>query len=216
MRTFKILKITVELLLLYLHEIYAVPHEDKVSWRRLLEEGINQSVFVDTLEHLRKDSKEQERFYVDAILDIFSDEDQRYKVKDRLVVKSFEKYVELNKRANIDARIPRKIFFESDDGNYYCFRGDDLIEYLTAQYGTGYRVSKKAVSRQLAYHGLLQPQTGTGDLSYPITQGGKQRFYHLRQNIVEQLLAEQREKNLRLGFDGNDNGDDQKWIVQKR
>lgn len=214
MRTLKILKITIELLLLHLREVYAIPQEDERFWRRLLEEGVNQSVFYDTLEYLRKDSKMQERFYVDAVLDIFSDEDQRYKAKDRLVAKSFKKYVELNKQASINAQIPRKIFFESDDGDYYCFRGDDLIEYLTAQHNSDYRVSKKALSAQLDYHGLLQRQGG--ELSYPVAESGKRRFYHLRRNVVERLLAERREKFLWLGFDGNDNNDDQKWTIARR
>ena len=204
MRSFKILKITIELFFLYLREAYAIPQEDEISWRRLLEEGINQATFSDTLEHLRKDSKAQERFYVDAVLDIFENEELLDK-NNRLVAKSYRKYAELNRKADTYGRIQRKIFFESDDGDYYCYRGDDLIEYLTAQHDNDFRVSKKAVSAQLDYHGLLQRQGG--ELSYPIAESGKRRFYHLRRNVVEQLLAERRERNLWLGFDGEGNDD---------
>ena len=208
MRTFKILKITIELFLLFLREVYAIPQEDEISWRRLLEDGINQATFSDTLEHLRKDSKAQERFYVDAVLDIFENEELLGK-DSRLVAKSYRKYLGLNQKADTYGRIQRKIFFESDDGDYYCYRGDDLIEYLTAQHDNDFRVSKRAVSAQLDYHGLLQRQGG--ELSYPIAESGKRRFYHLRRNVVEQLLAERRERNLWLGFDGegNDNNDGQ-------
>lgn len=204
MRSFKILKITVELFFLHLREVYAIPQENEKAWRRLLEDGINQATFSDTLEHLRKDSKAQERFYVDAVLDVFENEELLDK-DSRLVAKSYRKYVELNRKADTYGRIQRKIFFESDDGDYYCFRGDDLIEYLTAQHDSDYRVSKRAVSAQLDYHGLLQRQGG--ELSYPIAESGKRRFYHLRRNVVEQLLAERRERNLWLGFDGEGNDD---------
>lgn len=212
-RTFKILKIAVELFLLHLREVYAIPQEDEKSWRRLLTEGINQAVFSDTLEHLRKDSKAQERYYVDAVLDIFMYEPNRSK-DERLVAKSYKKYVELNKQSDTYGRIQHKVFFESADGDYYCYRGDDLIEYLAAQHDYDYRVSKKGVSKQLAYHGLLQQQAG--DLSFPIVEGGKQRFYHLRRNVVEQLLAERREKILRLGAEGDGNNDNQSWIIARR
>lgn len=202
MRTHKILKIAMALFLMDLREVYVIPPEDEKSWRRLLEEGLNQAVFSDTLTHLRKDCEKQERFYVDAVLDIFDDEELRSK-ENRLVAKSYKKYVELNKRADTFARIPHKIFFESADGDYCCFRGDDLIEYLAAQHDNDFRVSKKAVSAQLDYHGLLQRQGG--ELSYPIAESGKRRFYHLRRNVVEQLLAERREKILWLGYDGDNN-----------
>ena len=206
MRTFKILKITVELFLLHLREVYAIPQEDEKSWRRLLTEGINQAVLSDTLEHLRKDSKAQERYYVDTVLDIFMYEPNRSK-DERLVAKSYKKYVELNKQSDTYGRIQHKVFFESADGDYYCYRGDDLIEYLAAQHDYDYRVSKKGVSKQLAYHGLLQQQAG--DLSFPIVEGGNHRFYHLRRNVVEQLLADRQEKNLRLGAEGDGNNDNQ-------
>lgn len=203
-RTFETLKVTLELFLLHLREVYAIPQEVEQSWRRLLDEGVNQAVFSDTLEHLRKDSAMQERFYVDAVLDIFSYEEQRYTKKEKLVAKSFEKYEELNKRAKIDARIPHKIFFEA--GDYYCFRGDDLVEYLVQQ-GTSYKVSKPAISKQLDFHGLLQRQGG--ELSYPISEDGKNRYYHLRINVVERMLNERREKYLtELDADY--------WIIGKR
>lgn len=218
MRTFKILKITVALLLLHLREVYSLPKEDEISWQRMLDDGINQSVFVDTLKHLCKESKENERIYVDAVLDIFDDERQLHGAKNRLVAASFEKYVELNKRASIDARIPRKIFFESADGEYYCYRGDDLIEYLAAKDDNQYIISKKAVSEQLDYHGLLQRKWG--DLSYPIAKSKQNdRYYHLRKKTVEQLQKERRDEFLAkvdkmvIGGGGND---DQDWIIPRQ
>lgn len=203
-RTFKILKIVVELFLLHLCEVYAIPQEDEQTWGRLLEEGINQAVFSDTLDHLRKDSTIQERHYVEAVLSIFEYEALLRK-DERLVAKSYKSYTELNKRADTYGRIRHKIFFESANGDYFCFSGDDLIEYLAAQHDYDYRVSKKGVSKQLAYHGLLQQQAG--ELSFPIAEGGKQRFYHLRRNVVEQLLAERRERYLLLGLDENGKDD---------
>ena len=206
-RTFETLKVTLEIFLLHLREVYAIPQEDEVSWRRLLEEGINQAVFSDTLEHLRKDSPEQERFYVDAVLDIFDDERQRYKAKQRLVAKSFEKYKDFNRRAKEDARIPKKIFFQS--GDYYCFRGDDLVEYLTAQRDNEYKVNKKSVSAQLDFHGLLQRQAG--ELSYPVAEDGKTRYYHLRVNVVQRMLTERQEEFLAALSD-----EDAAWVVARR
>lgn len=206
-RTFETLKVTLEIFLLHLREVYAIPQEDEVSWRRLLEEGINQAVFSDTLEHLRKDSPEQERFYVDAVLDIFDDEKQRYRRKEKLVAKSFKKYKDLNKQAKEDARIPKKIFFQ--DGDYYCFRGDDLVEYLTAQRDNAYKIAKKAVSAQLDFHGLLQRQAG--ELSYPVAEDGKTRYYHLRVNVVQRMLTERQEEFLAALSDG-----DRDWIVARR
>lgn len=204
-RTFETLKVTLELFLLHLREVYAIPQEVEQSWRRLLDEGINQAAFSDTLEHLRKDSPEQERFYVDAVLDIFDGENQRYKAKEKLVAKSFEKYKDLNKRAKIDARIPKKIFFQS--GDYYCYRGDDLVEYLSAQRDNEYKISKKAVSTQLDYHGLLQRQAG--ELSYPIAEDGKARYYHLRADVVERMLRERREEFM-------SELDEAIWIIERR
>ena len=217
MQTFKILKITVALLLLHLREVYSLPKEDEISWQRMLDDGINQSVFVDTLKHLCKESKENERIYVDAVLDIFDDERQRHGAKNRLVAASFEKYIELNKRASIDARVPRKIFFESADGEYYCYRGDDLIEYLAAK-DDQYIISKKAVSEQLDYHGLLQRKWG--DLSYPIAKSKQNdRYYHLRKITVEQLQKERRDEFLakvdKMVIGGSDN-DDQDWIIPRQ
>ena len=206
-RTFETLKVALELFLLHLREVYAIPQEVEQSWRRLLDEGINQAVFSDTLEHLRKDSAMQERFYVDAVLDIFSYEEQRYTKKEKLVAKSFEKYKELNKRAKIDARIPKKIFFQS--GDYYCYRGDDLVEYLSAQRDNEYKISKKAVSAQLDYHGLLQRQAG--ELSYPIAEDGKTRYYHLRMNVVERMLKEQQE-----AFWADLDNEETRWIIPRR
>ena len=78
MRTFTILRITLELFLLHLREVYTCPQEDEVFWRRLLEEGLNQAVFSDTLEQLRREGTKQERFYLDAILNIFDGELQAY------------------------------------------------------------------------------------------------------------------------------------------
>lgn len=192
MRSFKILKIAVELLLLHLREVYAIPKEDESSWRRLLEEGINQAVFSDTLEPLRKENKEQGRFYVEALLRIFVMEKQLNK-KERLVAKSYQEYMEMNRRAKTSGYIQRKIFFISGCGHYYSFRGDDLIKYLDAHFDNQYRISKQAVSRQLDYHGLLQRKGG--ELSYPIAQAnGKTRFYHLRKDVVDQMLKESHDK----------------------
>lgn len=217
MRTFKILKITLELLLLHLREVFAIPQDDELSWRRLLAEGINQAVFADTLKHLRKESTEQERFYVDAVLDIFDDERQRYKAKDRLVASSFEEYVTLNKQAKIDGRIPKKIFFLSSDEFYYRFRGDDLVQYLIDQYGSECKASKKAFSSQLNYFGLLQPCGG--ELSYPAVEDSDHHYYALRRNVVEVMQKERSDELLakaeELAFGGGDN-DDQKWIIPRR
>ena len=206
-RTFETLTVTLEVFLLHLREVYAIPQEDEVSWRRLLEEGINQATFSDTLEHLRKDSPEQERFYVDAVLDIFDDEKQRYKRKEKLVAKSFKKYKDLNRRAKEDARIPKKVFFES--GDYYCFRGDDLVEYLTAQRDNAYKITKRAVSAQLDFHGLLQRQAG--ELSYPVAEDGKTHYYHLRINVVQHMLAE-RQAEFWAGL----SDEDRKWLVPRQ
>ncbi|MEY8233221.1 hypothetical protein AALA82_16580 [Oscillospiraceae bacterium 50-16] len=206
-RTFEILKVTLEVFLLHLHEVYAIPQEVEQSWRRLLEEGINQAAFSDTLKHLRKDSPEQERFYVDAVLDIFWNEDQRSGKYERLVAKSFSKYKELNKLAKENARIPHKIFFRHDD-DFYCFRGDDLVRYLMEQ-NASYRVSKSAISAQLDFHGLLQRQGG--ELSYPISEDGKKRYYHLRVNAVERMLKERRE-----AFWADMDDEDKLWVIPRR
>lgn len=217
MRTFKILKITIELLLLYLREVYAIPQEDEKSWRRLLEEGVNQAVFADTLTQLRKDSAEQDRFFVDAVLDIFDGEKQRYNAKERLVAKSFKKYKDLNKEASIDQRIPKKIFFLSSDEFYYRFKGDDLVEYLIEQYGSQCKPSKKAFSAQLDKYGLLQPYGG--ELSYPAIEDSDHHYYNLRRNVVEDMQKERHDEliaqvdKLAFGYGGND---DQKWIIPRR
>ena len=195
-RTYKILKITQELLMLHLQEVYSIPPEEIRSWRRLLEEGINQAAFYDTLEHLRKDSKEQERFYVDAVLDIFDSEDLLRDKEIKCVAKSYKQYVAQNKLAKTDSRITRKVFFISSDGYYYCYRGDDLIALLTGLYDNQYKFTKKAVSAQLYYHGLLQPRGG--ELSYPISELSyyssrdkkKTRYYHLRVDVVNALRSE--------------------------
>ena len=192
MRTFKVLKITLELLLLHLREVFAIPQDDELSWRRLLEEGINQAVFSDTLEHLRREGTEQERFYLNAILNIFDAERQTTKAKDRLVAESYEKYVELNKRASIDGRIPKKIFFLSSDGYYYRFRGDDLVKYLIDQYGSECKASKKAFSAQLDKFGLLQRYGG--ELSYRPIEDIDHRYYALRRNVVKDMQRERLEE----------------------
>ena len=189
-RTFETLTVTLELFLLHLQETYHIPQENVKSWRRLLDEGIHQAAFSDTLKHLRKDSPEQERFYVDAVIDIFEDEQQRYEAKEQLVAKSFKKYKAFNRRATEDCRISKKIFFQS--GDCYCFRGDDLVEYLVAKRDDMYKISKKAISAQLDFHGLLQRQAG--ELSYPVADGGKVRYYHLRASVVRRILEERREK----------------------
>lgn len=189
-RTFETLAVTLELFLLHLRNVYHIPHEDEKSWRRLLEEGIHQAVFSDTLKHLRKDSPEQERFYVDAVLDIFEGEDQRCEPKERLVAKSFKRYKDFNRRAKDDGRISKKIFFQS--GDCYCFRGDDLVEYLVENRNDAYKISKKALSAQLDFHGLLQRQAG--ELSYPVADGGKVRYYHIRANVVRRMLEEKYKK----------------------
>lgn len=213
MRTHKILKITVELFLLHLRETYSIPQEDDVLWRRLLEEGVNQAVFADTLKHLRKESTEQERFYVDAVLDIFDAEKQRYNAKERQVAKSFKKYIDLNKEASIDKRVPKKIFFLSSDGYYYRFRGDDFVEYLTEQYDGQCKPSKKAISAQLDKYGLLQPYGG--ELSYPVVEDSDHRYYNLRRNVVEDMQRERLNEFLAKVDSGGDN-DDQKWIIPRR
>lgn len=217
MRTFKILKITIELFLLHLREVYAIPQENEKSWRRLLEEGVNQAVFADTLTQLRKDSAEQDRFFVDAVLDIFDGEKQRYNAKERLVAKSFKKYKDLNKEASIDQRIPKKIFFLSSDEFYYRFKGDDLVEYLIEQYGSQCKPSKKAFSAQLGKYGLLQPYGG--ELSYPVIEDSDHHYYNLRRNVVEDMQKERHDEliaqvdKLAFGYSGND---DQDWIIPRQ
>lgn len=217
MRTFKILKITVELFLLHLREVYAIPQEDEKSWRRLLEEGVNQAVFADTLEHLRREGTEQDRFYLDAILNIFDGEKQAYKAKDQLVAKSYKKYVELNKCAKIDWQITKKIFFLSSDGCYYRFRGDDFVEYLKQEYGSQCKPSKKAFSAQLGKYGLLQPYGG--ELSYPVIEDSDHHYYNLRRNVVEDMQKERHDEliaqvdKLAFGYSGND---DQDWIIPRQ
>lgn len=216
-RTFTILKITLELLLLHLREVYAIPQEDEKSWRRLLEEGVNQAVFADTLEHLRREGTEQDRFYLDAILNIFDGEKQAYKAKDQLVAKSYKKYVELNKCAKIDWQITKKIFFLSSDGCYYRFRGDDFVEYLKQEYGSQCKPSKKAFSAQLGKYGLLQPYGG--ELSYPAIEDSDHHYYNLRRNVVEDMQKERHDEliaqvdKLAFGYGGND---DQDWIIPRQ
>ena len=189
MRTYETLLVTLEIFLLYLSDSFSLPREDWQSWERLLREGINQSVFVDTLPRLRKENSEQGRAYVDAILDIFSSEDQ-YRKEVKLVAKSYERFQQWNRQCG-QFYYGRKLFFRN--GNYYCCRGDDLVEYLSDFWNEkiSYSISKKAVSAQLDYHGLLQKRGG--ELSYPVAGGGKTRYYHLRADVLEQLLKERRD-----------------------
>lgn len=219
MRTFAILKIALELFLLHLREIYAVPQEDETSWRRLLEEGVNQAVFTDTLNQLRRENTEQERFFVDAVLDIFDEDEQQYKAKDKRVAASYEKYVEFNRQARIDGRIPRKLFFLSSDKAFYRFRGDDLVAYLTEKHGGQCRASKKAISAQLNNYGLLRP-SGI-ELSYPVVEDSEHHYYSLRLDMVEEM-RENRRKELHAAVDralvdgGDIDYDMSRFVVKRR
>lgn len=216
-RTFTILKITLELLLLHLCKVYSIPPKDEKSWRQLLEEGINQAVFSDTLEHLRKDSKTQDRTFVEAVLDIFDDEQQWHRAKDRLVAASYNQYVRLNKEARIDERVVRKIFFLSDDEKYYRFRGNDLLQYLTNQSDIHLNISKKAISAQLDHFGLLHPYGG--ELSYPVAEDSDHHYYSLRRSVVEELQKERQEEffsKVSASALDIDAGDVQRLLVRRR
>ena len=179
-RTYKILKITSEILLSFIREEYSLPDEQLKRIQKSIDQAINESVY-NTLNCLRKIDEETGTYYIDELLNLF------FRNYNDYVADDYEEYKQSRKKNSTQKR---KILFKQDD--YFCISGDDLCKYYEEDCEAEFKITKQAISNQLLSHGLLKIRKG--ERSFPVTTGNgsesKHRYYHIYQCEILNHLNE--------------------------
>lgn len=176
-RTYTTLQLATELYLLFLKDEYRIPDPSINKLRTQIISSVDNCIAA-TLEAVRKNDSAKGRHYVDVILNYF-------KLPGDSIVNSYTEYKKIRKQKN--RQVTKGIFFR--EGDCYCIAGDDLVALFSIQNDFPYTITKKSISAQFKYHGLLKIKDGSD--SYPLRgNSGKKRYYHLYVNAIIDLLQE--------------------------
>lgn len=174
-RTYEILQIAIELYLKFLKEALSFPDPMINRIRGQLMTSVNNCIIV-TLEATKKLGSAEGTCYVKPILECFY-------LSKKYVADSYQKYQTVRRS---DRNTKNPIFFK--EGECFCITGDKLLGLFSDIPDFPYACSKKAISAQLKYHGLLK--VVGGECSFPLLKGksGKIRYYHLYARRISELL----------------------------
>lgn len=166
-------------LMLFFNFIYAHTY-GTTAYNKLLrffENSIKECI-SDTLNLLKKESDKHNTDYIKVILDKILNMDGNTNVN-AFVAMSYKDYNRSKKT------ISPALFFLHDD--FLCITGTDLLNIFENADGFEYKFSKKSISEQLNYFGILQPRGG--EYSYPIDSiNNKTRYYYLRPYALKEFL----------------------------
>lgn len=190
-RTEKILMIALGILEDFFRTKLKLTDDIIKNYNKIFVNSIRNCIDV-TKEYVRKENAVTGREYIDNIIYLIEESiGYDYKI-DKYIAKSYEKYKK--KRKNRE-----KCYFFAYNG-CLCFRGDDIENYFKNLYDFEYSVSKKAISSQLKYYGLLK--TKGGEYSFPCqADNSNTRYYHIYiENLAHFMYPEPDEFVLRDGF----------------
>ena len=167
-RTEHILNISMEFFLEFLH----LPKEQESQLRQLFKKSIMECI-DNTRDTVRKLDAEHGRDYVDIIISEFT--------TTKSVAKDYKSYKKKHKETN------DIIFFRDED--CFCITGDDLVNLFQNKEGFEKAVSKKAISEQLLYHGLLKIKGGERNFPYSKNKNEtEERYYHIYVNRIIEMM----------------------------
>lgn len=189
-RTYKILRIASELYLQFLKEHLRFSEPLLNGLRKQILASVDNCISF-TLESVKKADSDGGTHYLIPILEAFLHNIHH------CVANSYEEYREANrprgKKRFEKAKKPtedkkEKLFFR-EQNLYYCITGDDLVEFFHKRDNFPYIISKKAISAQLKYHGLLKCRGG--EYTFPLNGNrSKTRYYHLYITRITELSQE--------------------------
>lgn len=176
-RTYNILQIATELYLLFLKQKLFTPEPSIKRLRTQIMSSIDNCINT-TLEKIKKENPDSGICYVHEIFNAI------LFYGSGAIAASYHEYQNARKNSN---KTPKKIFFI--EGDCYCITGEDLSTIFSSLNDFPYTCSKKAISAQLRYHGLLKIKGG--EYSFPLNGNrGKRRYYHLYIKRINEMIQD--------------------------
>lgn len=177
-RTEKILKIGMEIFLRFLEEELKMPEQKISEFRKFFGASVTHCI-DDTRTLVRKEDIDRGREYVDVIV-------KQFTIDCGEVKENYKKYKKARARGDDEV-----IFFCS--GECVCVTGKDLVDLFEKEQDFQYSISKKAISAQLMYHGMLK--VSGGECSFPCSESNdKTRYYHIYINKIAEMMDERQLK----------------------
>ena len=184
MRTHQILDITLDIFVRYLKEVHSLSAEQINEISAICKNSIDKCI-ADTLGHCPSGSTKIGKDFVDTILSGLD-----YYIP--IVSNDFKKYHREINQAKKSAYLPDKIFYFN--GAYLCIEPDILVSWLKTQTGLKTITTKKRISAQLKYYGLLK--VVGGEYTSYIAEDKKHKYYQLPLQRLKELEADKRNKFL--------------------
>lgn len=167
-QTEKTLMVILNILMDFFKNNLKLPDNEIPKYKNMFENSIRNC--IDTTKgYIRNENKDIGTMYINEILNLIIYGQETYVYDDicEIDYKTYKRY----------KRNGQKSYYFIYDG-YMCFTGDDITDYFKQLEGFEYSVSKKAISEQLVYHGLLKIKGG--ERSYPCNVcNNKTRYYHV-------------------------------------